>query len=106
MPLNIRLFSVAETDLERQYDWYCEHADVEVAERYREAFDASVIALANHPGLGIVRKLKAPRLLGIRSYACRPPFDVHLIFYRADATTLSIVRVMHGARDLPRRLLE
>jgi plasmid stabilization system protein ParE len=29
-----------------------------------------------------------------------------LIFYRNNGDALSIERVMHGARDLPRRLLE
>ena len=30
----------------------------------------------------------------------------HLIFYRVTGQTLGIERIMHGARDLPRRLLE
>ena len=33
-------------------------------------------------------------------------FDAHLIFYRCSETSISIERVMHGARDLPQRLLE
>jgi hypothetical protein len=34
------------------------------------------------------------------------PFQKILIFYRHDATELSAERLMHGARDLPRRLSE
>ena len=33
-------------------------------------------------------------------------FCEHLIFYRCRETSVSIERVMHGARDLPQRLLE
>jgi plasmid stabilization system protein ParE len=33
-------------------------------------------------------------------------FGVHLIFYRADDEVLGIERILHRARDLPRRLLE
>jgi plasmid stabilization system protein ParE len=106
MSLRAELFPLAEMDLKRQYDWYFEHAGIEIAERYLNAFDASVNALAFHPGLGTVRKFKAPGLAGIRAYAFKAPFEVHLIFYRADATAIFIARVMHGARDLPRRLLE
>jgi hypothetical protein len=35
-----------------------------------------------------------------------PPFTLHLIFYRYDAVMLHAERVMHGARDLPQRLVE
>ena len=106
MPLRVKVSSRAWGDLARQYGWYLKHGGIEVAERYREAVDVSVQALASFPGLGIARKFKAPRLTGARSYAVKAPFDVHLIFYRADDTTIVVVRVMHGARDLPRRLVE
>ncbi|MCX8495989.1 MAG: hypothetical protein ORN51_07385 [Akkermansiaceae bacterium] len=33
------------------------------------------------------------------------PFDCHLLFY-LESNTLRIERVMHGARDLPNRLME
>lgn len=33
-----------------------------------------------------------------------PPFQMHLVFYRADEAIISVERVIHGARDLPRRL--
>ena len=59
MPLRVEVSSRARTDLERQYAWYLEHADVEVAERYREAVDASVKAVASFPGLGIARNFKS-----------------------------------------------
>ena len=36
----------------------------------------------------------------------RKPFDKHLIFYRVCGDTLDIVRIVHGRRDLPRRLLD
>jgi plasmid stabilization system protein ParE len=36
----------------------------------------------------------------------RRPFHRHLIFYRYDAEMVYILRVMHGARNLGRRLRE
>ncbi len=33
-------------------------------------------------------------------------FSAHLVFYKFAGTEVSIERVMHGVRDLPRRLLE
>ncbi len=95
----------AEADLTHQYGWYLENANVEVAERFLAAFDATVRTLAAHPSLGRKRKFRASELAGIRSFPVGDRFGVHLIFYRV-SDSLSVERVMHGARDLPRRLLE
>jgi plasmid stabilization system protein ParE len=106
MSLRVEIFPHAETDLEVQYDWYLEHAGIEIAERYLKAFDATVATLASHPGLGHLRKFRDTSLAGIRAYPIKAPFDKHLVFHRASLTKLSVVRVIHGARDLPRRLTE
>ena len=42
----------------------------------------------------------------MRSLAVAGNYRVHLIFYRVTEDSLSIERVMHGARDLPQRLVE
>jgi plasmid stabilization system protein ParE len=34
------------------------------------------------------------------------PYHRHLIFYRFDDKKLFAERILHGARDLPRRLLQ
>jgi toxin ParE1/3/4 len=79
---------------------------MEVAERFLAGFDATVKKLARQPGLGRRRRVRAEELRGIRSFPVSRPFGVQLIFYRSSGDVLSIERVMHGARDLPRRLLE
>jgi toxin ParE1/3/4 len=106
MSLELQISDRARNDLAGQYSWYLEQANAEIAERYLDAFYASVLLLAAHPGLGRARKFRDAVLSGIRSFPMEGSFGVHLIFYRADALVLSIERVMHGARDLPRRLLE
>lgn len=105
MSLRVESFPRADSDLAEQYDWYLEQADLEIADSYLKAFDATVAVLVLHPGLGRPRKFRAPSLAGLRSYPLKAPYDKHFVFYRANLTTLSIVRVMHGARDIPRRLL-
>jgi toxin ParE1/3/4 len=96
----------AEEDLTRQYRWYLDHAGMEVAERFLAAFDASMALLAVFPASGRRCRYAAPELTGMRWQAVRAPFVLHLVFYRAIGDELSNERVMHGARDLPRRLLE
>lgn len=106
MSLPVSIAGRAETDLAHQYRWYLDNAGVEVAERFLAAFDDTVARLAEQPKLGKRRRFRARELAGIRSFPAGSRFGVHLIFYRHERTALSIERVMHGARDLPRRLLE
>lgn len=88
-----------------QYGWYLENADSEIAERYLQAVDQMIHRLALNPTLGMRRHFQSPELAGIRSFPAVRPFDKHLVFYQA-GDELSIERVMHGSRDLPRRLIE
>ena len=81
-------------------------AGEEVARRYLDALDATLQLLCLQPGLGRVRRFRHPKLRGLRSFPIRRPFDRHLIFYRFDRATLYAERVIHSARDFPRRLLD
>lgn len=105
MSLEISISSRAEQDMTLQCRWYLENADLDVAERYLLAVHETIQTLAGKPDLGRPRHFTAPELAHIRSIQVRQPFDRHLLFYW-DGSTLRIERVMHGARDLPRRLLQ
>jgi toxin ParE1/3/4 len=93
-------------DLQRQVDWYRDTAGSEIAVRYVDAVQATLQQLTNAPGIGRLRFIKLPELYGIRSWRVQKPFHRHLIFYRFNDTALFAERVIHGARDLPRRLLQ
>jgi toxin ParE1/3/4 len=93
-------------DLLKQVDWYRDCAGSEVAERYVTAVQATLQALARTPGLGRPRLADWPELAGIRSCRVQKPYHRHLIFYRHDHEMLRAERVLHGARDLPCRLLQ
>jgi len=54
----------------------------------------------------VARRFRDPKLRALRSFAVEQPFQRFLIFYREDGATLQAVRLMDGARDLPRRLVE
>ena len=93
-------------DFDRQYRWYLEQAGEELAGRFLAAVEAALRLLLAQPDLGRRRKFRHPALAGICSFRAEPPFQKILIFYRHTATELSAERLMHGARDLPRRLVE
>jgi toxin ParE1/3/4 len=105
MSLEISISTRAEQDMTLQYRWYLENADEQIAERYLHAVHETIHTVAGKPDLGRPRHFKAPELAQIRSIPFRKPFNRLLLFYW-DGRTLRIERVMHGARDLPRRLLE
>ena len=93
-------------DFELTFLWYAREAGWSVGMAYLGAVHQTLELRASQPGLGRIRRFKDRRLRGIHSFRVKPPFNKHLIFYRYDATTLFAERVVHGARDLPRRLLE
>ena len=74
--------------------------------RFQQAVDSRLRRLCDRPDLGRVRRFKHPKLQGLRSFALERPFQRFLIFYREDGLTLQAVRLMDGARDLPRQLAE
>jgi toxin ParE1/3/4 len=77
--------------------------DPRAAERFEASVRRECDLLAVFPHLGRARGFRAPDLRGLRS---RPisGFGSWLLFYRVQAGAVEIVRVLHGARDLPRAL--
>ena len=80
--------------------------NIVLAQRFTDAVKITVRLLASHPWIGKQTDYAHPKLAGIRLFLVRKPFDKHLIFYRVCGDTLDIVRIVHGLRDLPRRLLD
>jgi len=93
-------------DLEHHAAWYDQKAGWDVAEQYLRAVDATVRQLADMPDLGPRARFKSQSLLDLRFYPVQRPFEKYILFYRHDGQTLFVERIIHGARDLPRRLTE
>ncbi len=105
MSLRLQQSDYFWADLQKQVDWYRDNASRTVAEGYVDAVEATLKELTKTPGLGRPRFRDWPELTGMRSWRVRRPYHRHLLFYRFDETTLWAERVLHGARDLPKRLL-
>lgn len=93
-------------DFENLFSWYVDKAGVGVAWRFQTALDVSLGKLSTRPDLGRPRHFRHPKLQGLRSFPLEQGFNNLLIFYRANDEVLDAVRLMHGARNLPRRLRE
>jgi toxin ParE1/3/4 len=93
-------------DLTKQVDWYRDNASPEVAGRFVDAVEMTLKQLTRMPDLGRPRFIEWPELEGIRSFRVQHPFRRLLILYRFNHSTLFAERLIHGARDLPRRMRE
>ncbi|MBI4625870.1 MAG: transposase [Verrucomicrobia bacterium] len=96
MSLSLRRADGFLGDFDHQYQWYLAEAGETVARRYLDAVWRTLEEIASHPGIGRLRRFRHPSLQGLRSFRVRPPFEVHLIFYRYTDQELSAERLMSG----------
>jgi toxin ParE1/3/4 len=92
------------SDIVAQAEWYKFEADQPTADRFVDAVQATLNTLMYAPEMGRKRFTRHPELSAIRSFRIHPPFHRFLMFYRTEPGVLILERLIHGARDLPRRL--
>lgn len=102
MTRRVLISLAAKSDLENQAIYIgCESPGA--ASRFLDAAERVFRDLSEMPSIGAIRQLRNPRLAGLRSWRI-PGFDKHIVFYRVIDDGIEIVRVLHGARDVPRIL--
>ena len=99
MQLRVFLEHLAEKDLEEYVD-YIAADNPSAAARFIESVETAFAQLADMPRIGVVREFRNPRLKGIRVRPI-PSFEKYLIFYVLSADEVQVLRVIHGARDIP-----
>jgi toxin ParE1/3/4 len=103
-PLPVVILPRAAEDIDDALDRYVDEAGPDSARRFAEALAAAFDLLSRNPGIGSQRHASLLALPGIRSWPLRP--WPQLIFYAERERQLHIVRVLHGARDIPASLAE
>jgi len=88
----LRISPRANSDLIEIWSYIADDS-VANADAFIDRLYETLQALARQPGSGRHREELAP---GIQSF----PFARYIIFYRAVAGAIEIVRVLHGARDI------
>jgi toxin ParE1/3/4 len=73
--------------------------------RFLDALDQTVTALASQPGLGSPHASDQARLREVRVRPVKK-FKNYLIFYKPIAGGIEVLRVLHGARDIPTAMEE
>ncbi len=97
--MKVRIRPDGWLDLEEAIRYLDEQDGAKTAVRFYWRVRQTFKELSRQPGLGRPRRdLKPP---GIRSWRVAAPFEDWLIFYQITDPVLEILRVKHGAMDLP-----
>ena len=94
----------ADLDLVTHAD-YIAQDNPDAAERFIRAAFASIDFIANHHYAGPAYIVPGRKWVGLRKWAISG-FGNYLIFYRVLEDRVEILRVIHGARDIPAALEE
>ena len=97
----VRLLSIAEQDLQELIS-YLAAENFGAAVTTLDRIEAQLQALQRHPFLGRVPNDPKLARLGYRVLV----IDNYLIFYKVKGKTVLIHRVLHGARDFVRLLMD
>jgi toxin ParE1/3/4 len=90
--------AAAGRDLIEHFVYLAENAGLEIAERFLANAEATFDDLAGQPMIGAPLTLRHLDLAGMRKWRVKD-FDNHLVFYQPRPDGVSIVRVLHAARD-------
>jgi toxin ParE1/3/4 len=82
-----------------RYAIYIANDNPDAAERFIIAAEQTCDLLCRQPALGHAEKFR--KLIGVRSFRVSG-FDNYLIFYCESSDSVEFLRLIHGARDLPR----
>lgn len=90
--------AAAGRDLVDHFVYLTENAGPDIAERFLTNVATSFNELAGQPMIGAPLTLRHPELAGMRKWRVKD-FDNYLVFYLPLPDGVSIVRVLHAARD-------
>jgi plasmid stabilization system protein ParE len=93
------------TDVEGQYEWYAVKANLDIAERYLRAIEATCRLLNQYPMIGPPAGFTHQRLITWRFIVVFRPFNKHVIFYEMTNDDVVSRRAMHGHRNFPKNLI-
>ena len=98
--MNVRIRPLADRDIDGHVAYLAQEAGDAVALRFLDAIERTFSTLAEQPALGSPRLFDEARLEGTRVLPV-VEFRKVLVFYMRSGDTIEVLRVLHGARDIP-----
>ncbi len=99
MTFGLRILPVADADVDDLAAYIAEDS-IEQALRFFDAVQATLGLILEAPKRWPLYGFTNTRLRDLRKRSVLD-FPNHLVFYRVDVDMVEVVRVLHGARDLP-----
>ncbi len=99
MNYELRKKPQAERDIEECFVYIGED-NLDIAVHFLVAVEDSIEQIGRNPLIGSARKFENARIENLRIWTVKNFTDYH-IFYTVKENAIEIVRVIHGARDLP-----
>jgi toxin ParE1/3/4 len=96
----------ARQDLVDIVAYYIRQGSPTAGRRFRTQAEATLKCLSDMPSLGTRYRHDHPALAELRFFPLSSPFKVYLVFYLPMADGITVVRVLHGARDIAGILAE
>ena len=90
-------------DIDDAIDHYLSEAGVEVAQRFVDAVEAAFDLIGRQPVIGSPRYAHELQIPELRSWALSD--FPHLLIYVVADDGVDVLRVLHGARDIPATLV-
>jgi toxin ParE1/3/4 len=97
--VNLFIQESAQQDILRQVEWYADKGLPDIARRFYAAVLDAIDALQAMPDAGPPKPSVNPHLAGLRSWPVGD-FQAFRVYYLARPEMLSVVRVLHGKRDI------
>ena len=98
----VRLTPRVDSDIDACFSWIAKDNPV-AALRVLDAIELTCDVLSRMPGIGSPRYAEIPLVCGIRMLAIKD-FEKYLLFYLESEDCVDVIRVLHGARDIPEAL--
>jgi toxin ParE1/3/4 len=100
----VRVRPRANTEIDALADYIAQDS-LDTALRFLDAVQKTFDLIGEQPGIGSPRYAHLPMLEGLRVWAIFG-FENHLVFYIERPGYIDVLRVLHGARDIPTALME
>ena len=98
----VRLTPRADSDIDACFFWIAKDNPA-AALRFLDAIELTCDTLSRMPGIGSPRYAEIPLVHGVRMLAIKD-FENYLLFYLEHEDCVDVIRVLHGARDIPEAL--
>jgi len=95
----LRIYPAADADVDEAASFIAQDS-IEAALRFYDAVNKTFQQIREHPTRWARYELDHPRLANVRKRAVGG-FRNYLVFYQIEADVVEVIRVLHGARDIP-----